>query len=563
MEILRKLLLSINRKGYKAYKGIAGKYDFKDYTLFIDYVQGDPFASPSRIRVRIPHVLSDFKEDLFNTKHKKIAFCDFLSRVFSNNIKRFYKNPGGTGKSGLLFIDTPAQEVLERTSCVVNDSFLEVRLEIGLPASGRRILSDNAINIFFDGLPKVVEQSLFLRSIDQKQLQKHIQTFLNQEFIREQMKTNGICSFLADGSVLPRESGISSKPMKKGAVVFESPASMKIQFELLNGIFVTGLGIKEGITLIIGGGFHGKSTVLNAIELGIYNHVSGDGREYVLTRPDAVKIRAEDGRRVEKVDISHFIDELPGQKGTKTFSTENASGSTSQAANIVEALESKTSLLLIDEDTCATNFMFRDDLMKQIVKEDKEPIKPFIEKASGLYEDNGISTIMVAGSSGEYFRIADSVIMMDEYLLYDVSEQAKELGDVTDLSQQCFRLSSDRSLVVNSFEETKRGLKVKTRSNNIITVNKSEIDLTYIEQIVESSQLNTIGAVIEWIKNNYHDKTVNFVEIIDNAMKLMNEKGLDEISKYRGRHPGNFSSVGKQEIMFAINRYRKLKMKIL
>jgi predicted ABC-class ATPase len=560
MEQLKKKLLSIDRKGYKAYKSIAGHYDFYDYRLFIDYVQGDPFASPSRIRVTVPHTNSGFPVEYFNNKPKKIAFCDFLTRVFSQNIHQYYQNPGGTGKSGMLFIDTPSQEILERTSFKVDEHQIEARLEVGLPASGRRILANNAIKMFFEGLPKVVKHSMFYSSIDQNSLKYQIQTVLNQEYIREKMKYEGLCAFVADNSILPRESGISSKPMKRGAVPFKSPDSLKVSFDLPDGATITGMGIKEGITLIVGGGFHGKSTLLNAIELGIYNHVPTDGREYVLTRPDAVKIRAEDGRRVEKVDISYFIDNLPGEKDTKAFSTDNASGSTSQAANIVEALDNKTSLLLIDEDTCATNFMFRDQLMKQLVQREKEPISPFIDKAKALHKNNGVSTIMVAGSSGEYFKIANCVIMMDAYKPIDVTNEALKLVKPSGQVNEPFQSSSPRIMIVDSIEETRKGLKVKTRSKEKITVNKTEIDLTFIEQLVERSQLNTIGAVIEWINKHCRGKKISLVELIDNVYHILQKDGLEAISKYYGKHPGNLSFVRKQEILAAINRYRQLKI---
>ena len=460
----------------------------------------------------------------------------------------------------MLFIDAPSQEILERTSFKVDEKQLEARLEIGLPASGRRILANNAIKMFFEGLPKVVNLSMFSSAIDLKALKEQIQAVLNQEYIREIMMSEGLCAFVADNSILPRESGISSKPMKVGAVPFKSPESLKVSFDLPDGNTITGMGIKEGITLIVGGGFHGKSTLLNAIELGIYNHVPGDGREYVLTRPDAVKIRSEDGRRVEKVDISYFIDNLPGKKDTIAFSTENASGSTSQAANIVEALENETKLLLIDEDTCATNFMFRDHLMKQLVQREKEPISPFIEKAKGLYNNNGISTIMVAGSSGEYFKIANTIIMMDAYRPIDVTTAARKLITPSQIKIEPFQLTSPRVMIVNSIEETRKGLKVKTRSNDTITVNKTEIDLTFVEQLVERSQLNTIGVVIEWINREYRGKNIPLVELIDNVYRVLQKDGLEGISKYQGKHPGNLTYVRKQEILAAINRYRFLKI---
>ena len=558
MEKLRKTLNKIDRKGYKTYKGIKGQYRFNGYDLLIDYVQGDPFATPSRIRIRVETGKSGFDPALFSSRPRNIAFCDYLTRAFSKSIAHHYHSVGGSGKSGLLAIDCGYQEVIERTSVTASKEFIEARLEVGLPAAGRRVLAQNAVKIFFDYMPKLVGQSLFTESVDMNALKHHIQLFLNQEHIREEMEKRDIAAFVADGSVLPRESGISSRPLKSGVVEFQSPDSLRVTFDLPTGESVSGMGIKKGITLIIGGGFHGKSTVLNALELGIYNHKAGDGREYVLTAENAVKIRAEDGRRVEKVNISPFIDNLPMKKDTTRFSSENASGSTSQAANIVEAIDAGTNLLLIDEDTCATNFMSRDEIMKQIVKDEKEPITPFIERAKGLYTQHGISTIMIVGSSGHYFNVADTVIMMDEYEPRDVTDEAKRLVEESSVPNSEIALHSGRILMQESFKEGRKGFKVKPRGRDKLSVNKSDIELTYVEQIVEPSQVNTIGMIIDYIHRHYSSNKETIVDVIDRVIDSIKEDGLEVVSKYRNQHPGNLAFVRKHEVLAALNRYRNL-----
>ena len=233
----------------------------------------------------------------------------------------------------------------------------------------------------------------------------------DQQYIREQLEVQGLTAFVANGAILPRESGISSRPMR-GAVAFRSPREMEVTMELPHKGTLAGMGIRKGITLIVGGGYHGKSTLLKALELGVYDHIAGDGREYVITDASAVKIRAEDGRSIKKTDISMFINDLPNGKDTKGFYTEDASGSTSQAANVVESMEAGAKALLIDEDTSATNFMIRDELMQRVIHREMEPITPFIDRIRELYEGYGISTVIVAGSSGAYFHIADTIVQM-------------------------------------------------------------------------------------------------------------------------------------------------------
>lgn len=425
---LQSELQKIDGRDYKAYENIKGQYKFDKFILSIDHVQGDPFAPPSKARVTVSQADAKFLLEFFDSPCKRIASVDFLTRLFDENIKRYYQKVYGTGKSGLLTIDSCGQEMLDRTSIVIDEAKVEARFEIGLPASGRSVLGRSVGIIFFEALPRIIANTLYYSSIDKDKLQKQVDLSVDQDYLRKHLEDKGLIAFIANGSILPRESGISSRPMGKGAVPFKSPESMEVEFNLPIKGNIKGMGIKKGITLIVGGGYHGKSTLLRALELGVYNHIEGDGREYVVSVQDAIKIRAEDGRRIEKVDISPFIKNLPSLQDTVRFSTENASGSTSQAANIMEAVEIGTSLLLIDEDTSATNFMIRDKKMQRLVSSDREPITPFIDRVRHLYDDLGISTIIVAGSSGDYFDAADTVIMMDEYNTKDVTCDAKKIS---------------------------------------------------------------------------------------------------------------------------------------
>ncbi|WP_432663582.1 ABC-ATPase domain-containing protein [Wukongibacter baidiensis] len=562
---LHRLLLQIDGRGYKAYKDIKGKYDFKNYTLSIDSVQGDPFASPSKARIIVSQDIAKFPADLFDNPHKNIAACDFLTRLFSKNIFKYYDKVQGSGKSGLLTIDRPGQEVLLRTSIVINEKFLEARFEVGLPASGRRILGREAIKIFFNALPQIVDKALYYKNINTQALRNCINLAEDQYYLRNQLKERGLAAFIINDAILPRESGISDKPLKDNAIPFKSPESLETIFDLPNRGKIRGMGIPEGITLIVGGGYHGKSTLLRALERSVYNHIEGDGREFVITTSNAVKIRAEDGRRIERVDISPFINNLPNGQDTKIFSTENASGSTSQAANIIESLEIGTNLLLIDEDTCATNFMIRDRKMQELVKKDKEPITPFIDRVRYLYENLGVSTVMVAGSSGDYFDVADNVIMMDEYIPYDVTDRAKEIvkkisSNNSHKSIVTFNSEAQRILLKSSFPKTHKGIRIKAKGIDTIVYNKTGIDLKYLEQLVDSSQTNCIAVILEYIAKNFANNNLATYDIINRVYEIIEAKGLDTLSTFSG-HPGNLALPRKYEIIATLNRFRLLKIK--
>lgn len=564
LNYLRKEIDSINGKGYKAYKSLEGEYDFNDYILHIDHVQGDPFAAPSRIRVTMKSNINKIPRELFNNNHKRIAVQDFITRLFYQNINKYGDRVMGSGKSGMISISKCPQEILDRTSVVIDDNKIEARFEVGFPARGRSVLSRELQKILYDFLPKIVNNSLKYENIDKNKLEKRVNLVCDQEFIRKELKERGLVAFIGNGSILPRESGVSTKPLKS-AKKFISPKELEIEMNLPHKGLIKGLGIKKGITLIVGGGYHGKSTLLNALEVGVYNHIKGDGREYVIADNTSMKVRAEDGRSIIRDDISLFINNLPNGKDTKKFISENASGSTSQAANIVEAIESNTNLLLIDEDTSATNFMIRDDVMQSLVSNEEEPITPFIELVRAIYEEKDISTIIVVGSSGEYFDIADTVIQMDNYEPKDVTLKAKELSTGAILNRIKNRdikvnIDFDRKVLKGSIEKGPKGVKIKTLGIDGLSINKEDINLRSVEQIVDREQVTSIGNMMKWAEDKIINNNLTLIEVADRILEEVKEKGLIQMSGMKGGS-GNLALPRKQEIMAAFNRYRKLKIK--
>lgn len=560
---LRNELQRIDGRGYKAYKDLQGQYDFNDYILSIDHVQGDPFASPSRIRIIINKDKARFPEELINEDYKKIAVSDFLTRLFYFNINKFSEKIFGSGKSGLISISRCPQEILERTSIVINKDNIEARFYVGFPAKGRTVLSKELEKILYNVIPNIVENTLIYENINKTKVIDRVKLVQDQEYIRTEIKKKDLIAFIANGSILPRESGVSQRPLKN-ALPFKSPESLEVELNLPNKGLVKGMGIKKGITLIIGGGYHGKSTLLNALELGVYNHIEGDGREFVITDNTAVKVRAEDGRSIKNTDISLFIDNLPNGKDTVKFTTENASGSTSQAANIVEAIEAKAKVLLIDEDTSATNFMIRDDLMQRLVSKEKEPITPFIEIVKPLYKQRDISTILVIGSSGDYFDVADTVIQMDNYGTKDVTKEAKALmrGEINKRIKEndiFININLNRKLQKGTIESTYKGVKIKTMGLSNISINNENIDLRAVEQLVDNEQLNAIGAIMKWIEENRMNKNLTLEEAVNEAYLEVIRNGLISIDKIKGGS-GSLALPRKQEIMASYNRFRKLKI---
>jgi len=556
---LKKALLSIDGRGYKSYKDLEGQYDFNDYILAIDHVQSDPFASPSKVRVIVNQTKANIPEQLFKEEYGRIALQDFLTRAFYKNINTLSGKVFGSGKSGIISISKCPQEILDRTSIIVNKDLAQASILIGFPARGRSVLAKELEKILYEFLPKIVLNSLFYKNLEQEQLINRVKLAEDQQYIRSELTKKDLVAFVANGSILPRESGVSTKPLK-GGIKFNSPKSLEVTLTLPNRGEITGMGIPKGISLIVGGGYHGKSTLLRALELGVYNHIEGDGREYVIADDTAVKVRAEDGRVIHNEDISLFIDNLPNKKDTRRFFTENASGSTSQAANVIEGIESGTKTFLIDEDTSATNFMIRDDVMQRLVSREKEPITPFIEIVRALYEEKGISTIIVVGSSGDYFDIADTVIQMDSYEPLDVTERAKELSTGKILNRIKDRhikidINLKRIIKKGSIEKGPKGIKIKTFGVDGLSINREDIDLRAVEQIVDSEQVTAIGHIMKWAEENKINGRLSLDELVDEAIVYIKNKGLISINA-----SGNLAMPRKQEIMSTFSRYRKLRI---
>ena len=560
---LRIELERIHRKSYPAYKDLKGSYQFPGYILHIEHVQGDPFAAPSKVSVEVLQKTAAFPAELFAEKYQRVALQDYLARVFARCMSDYMFQAKGSGKSGLMSISRCGQQVLERTALEVNEKRVLVRFEVGFPANGRSINSPELEKILFRFVPECVKKALYYKNLDAEKLRGVVDLAEDQHAIREELKKRGLAAFVANGSVLPRESGVSDKPMR-GAVVFESPKSMEVELTLPHKGKLKGMGIPRGITLIVGGGYHGKSTLLKALELGVYNHIAGDGREYVITDDTAVKIRAEDGRAVSHVNISPFINHLPNGKDTVDFSTEDASGSTSQAANVVEAVDSGAKTLLIDEDTSATNFMVRDALMQSVIAKEKEPITPFIDQAKNLYHQQGVSVILVAGSSGAYFYIADKILQMDTYKALDITDQVKSIcpknGNPSEKPEEPQNVwkQTGRVLRVGRIEKKHDQIKLKQFGKDSFSIGRDTVELKYVEQIADGEQTATLSHVVKYVAEQLEKNPRQEIErLLEHVCQKMEKDGPGALS--RGNVPGNLAEVRRQEIYACINRYRGFK----
>ena len=546
---LESTLHRIDGRGYKAYKEIQGRrFSYERFELIVEHVQGDPYAAPSRLRALIPLKNSGLPASALRTDARRRATRDYLARAF-RAAARPHKE---------LEIDAGRQTVLDRSACLIDDETVDLRFRADLPGAGRRILGKRAAALLVDELPKLVDQTAGSDHLALDELERHAAVVEDQEALRNALDAAGLVAFVGDGSGLPRSSGVDDRPLGD-AVVFESPPSLKVKLTAPNTGEVRGMGVPYGITLIVGGGYHGKSTLLRALETGIYDHIPGDGREQVVSVPGAVKIRAEDGRAVHAVDISPFISHLPGGHGTESFSTELASGSTSQATALVEALETGASCLLLDEDTSATNFMIRDRRMQELVAKTSEPITPFVDRVRELRDQLGVSTVLVMGGSGDYFDHADLVIQMDSYRPLDVTAEAREIasGHVTGRREEResdLTAAAPRRLGFGSINpERNRGRwKIQARGIDTLVIGRSDIDLRAVEQIEDPSQMRTIG----WILGRLSEHRDDDSEPLPLILAMLDRLREGDWRWLSGRPDGDLAVPRAYEVMAALNRLR-------
>ena len=564
---LQRELRAIHRKSYPAYKGLKGIYQFRNYQLSIDHVQGDPFAAPSALSIFVSHRQAGFPAEYYREDFERIALQDYLTRRFAGQAGKFCYQAKGSGKSGVISVSFCGQEILERTACEITKDGIRVRFFVGFPANGRTINAMELEKILFEYLPKCAEGTLFYKNLPAKEVETTLFLARDQQAVRTELKKRGLLAFVANGAVLPRESGVSDKPMKN-AVPFASPKTLEVELDLPHHGKIRGMGIRKGITLIAGGGYHGKSTLLQALEKGVYNHIAGDGREFVITDDTALKLRAEDGRKITGVDISLFINHLPNGRNTKDFSTLDASGSTSQAANIMEGIEAGSHLLLIDEDTSATNFMVRDELMQRVITRSKEPITPFLERARDLYEQADVSTILVVGSCGSYFYIADTILQMDNYRPLDITAETKALlaeykAPVTKAPD--FVLPTGKRKIQFGSATAKRKnyrgtgmveerMKLKVLGKDSFALGKETLDLRYVEQLTDREQTMTLGCLLKYAKEQYEGRSVAVETLVDSLLEKIRREGLASVSG-SSYVPAGMAMPRRQEIFACFNRY--------
>jgi len=519
------------------------------------------------ITIKIPLSNLSLKDTNSYSAIEKLAIEDYCLRKLGYyiNLKNteYYSRTKEAKITGMLYIYNPGQEILKRNcSFLKDDNYLCIMIQALLPIYKDKekkltINGKKAVKMMTRDLPKILDD--FIDNFDNTALNNWLETASIQEQIRKFLIENSYCSFVANGSILPRLKG--TELPQENSLPFISPIEDEIKITLNDGNSIIGMGVKKGITIITGGGYSGKSTLLEAISVGVYNHIPRDGREFVITDETAINISAEDGRSIQNLDLSPFIKSL-SMVNVRSFSTERASGSTSQAANIMEAINYGSKLFLIDEDRSATNFMIKDSRMKQLIK--KEPITPFTDRIRQLFFETGISTILVIGGSSEYLEIADNVILMEDFVTYNVTAETKLLcfnfGDLAvDKSLEPVNWYHNRKLNSKGFtpypnEQGSEKLNVIEKES--IIIGDEKLDLRMLPGIRSHAQLNALAYILRFIEVKSSPEIVNIDEVISEAYNQIELNGLDSIFPNIFLTERWLELPRKIELAAAINRMR-------
>ena len=552
----------LDGKGYKTYKNLQGKsFSFGLFQITFNHVQGDPFAAPSRLSIKVELASAGFSNSHYNSPLRKLALEDYLLREVDRHVQQCRGKVKGSGRSGEVAVQSPGQKIIRRSGMQIKNDSLTLTLFAGLPGDGRRVLAKECVKLFSEILPPVWEESLLAKSLDMNRVQRALDTLEDYSALSQLLAQNHWASFVADGSLLPRASGVSDLPLKKGGVLFSAPKELSAEVHLPHRGKVRGMPISLGITLIVGGGFHGKSTLLKAIQDAVYPHVAGDGRECIATQPTAVKIRAEDDRSVQPINVSGFMDNLPLIPSTENFSTVSASGSTSQAVNILEAIEADSSLLLMDEDTCATNFMIRDARMQALITSNEEPITPLVDRIGELYKDFGVSTLLVMGGSGDYFDSADQIIAIESFQPRLVTARAKQIvqdnpgSRKTETNWPLPKVQTrTRNLSALDFSRGKKPCVIQTQKLISLILGRTEIDVRYVEHLVEPGQLELCGWILKQLKDRQEkDPSLSNRDGIKIILETIENGELESFAPFNN---GLLALPRFQDAMAILNRLR-------
>ncbi|MCO5060810.1 MAG: ABC-ATPase domain-containing protein [Kiritimatiellae bacterium] len=558
------LLGEIDGRDFSEYGRIIGDYDFSRYILKLARIPTEADDSQTLIVVRVPSVTAGFPPDLYATAIRRTALEDLLVRKLSDSVSRVaaYDDQGISRRR--LSVATPGQKILPRSALVISDDFIEARLIVQLPARRGTVLGEEARHVFFEELPAIVNSALIFCNLEEVEVNQFVDLMEDADAIRQALPTRGLIGFVGEGAFLIRVDH-SDRPDYNRDVPFVVPDELLVDVEVPNKGRVRGLGIPSGITVILGDAYSGRRELMKALAAGIYNHVPGDGREYVVTTPDAVYIAAEDRRSVQRVDISAFVRQNPAGRDVRQFTTTHADPSAAQAASVAEALEVGARALLFDESDSNSGFLSQDSRLKGLAGGAEPRLVPFSVCARQMVEDLGISVVVAGASSvAEFIPVADTVLRVDDYQVVDVTREAKQLSihpeEIKPDAAALARLTSyTRWIVPSSLDATsgRHDAVIGVEELGRLRFGNNVIDLTGVAQLADTNQIETIGLILYYAKNRYLNEGRPIREVLDLIDRDLSTEGLECLTRDLR---GDLARPRRYEIAAALNRLASLRI---
>ena len=555
LQKLEEKIQSLATKRLRDYQKIAGEYVYPGFVLYMDTIPPDPDKTPVRARIRARIADTDLPKVIFKTKEGEIAARDFITREFSDKTVAASQKKHGNGK---FYIDKPGRDMLETSSVVVDDGLIEVRFSIDLPHDKGNIPTYELTELLLKRLPRMVRGSMFFKNIDSEKLTKWIEVYQDAEALRKSLDAAGLVAFVADGSVIE---GIRREEDSRKA--FKAPDDLAVTLTAPNRGEIRGMGIPKGLTVIAGWANSGKTTLLTALSYGVYNHLPGDGREYIVTAHDAMFVQTEEGRRVENVDISPFFSGTLNHHKSEEYRIKRARMFDSQAASVMEAVEIGTSLLLLDEDSSSPALIGTDMRMDALMGEEGNPVTTLVDVLPELRDSLNISTVIALSSNGAYLGCADTVIRFDdEYKASNISEEAKRIAAETPSPEprgatlQKPRGRQPLRATLDPMEQKTKD-KIRPRGIGYVQYGDEFIDMEKVPQLSSSSQARGIARGLSLL-HRLLDRSRTLSDAVDEVVRRVNTVGLDTLSN---RCMGDLAVFRRQELAAAVNRLQDLKMR--
>jgi len=561
-ERLRDKIITADGKPFAAYQGLLGTYRFERFVLFVDDIVVDPPGMPSRIRIRMDQAEARFPNELWSSPVRKAALEDFVARRWLDSARKVGRARGGRGG---ITIEAGGQEILPRTACRLAEDYVEVRAEMVLPSEGRKASARAAQALLLEDLAQLVDGALVFSNHNPQAAQRHVEVAEDAQALRAQLAERGLVAFIADGAVLPRE-GDSDRPLLSHLVPFQSPEELRVVLRTPHRGEIAGMGIPRGVTVIIGNAFSGRSTLLRAIASAVYAHIPGDGREYCAAVPDAALVQADEGRRVEGVNLSPFVSALPGGEDPARFRGDHVPALLAQAASIGETLEAGATLLLFDEDSTAPRLLVRDVIWRHLAPEAKDPVTPLADLIRPLYAEHGVSTVIAGGTGSSLPAAADTVLAMDAFRPVAVTTRAKQLAGewpaVRVAEIRGFGGIHHRVPLADSLAFLRgRKFRPDAPAPRTLAMARETLDLRAAAQLVDPAQTRAIGAALVYaVDRGYVDGARTLREVLSLVEADVTSGGLDLLSSQEFP-TGSFALPRRQELAAAFNRIRTLRIR--